>query len=185
MKGKSIKGLILMGGQSTRMGSDKAFVQWQGQTLLEKAIDHLSGITEDIYLSVNAEQYDLLHDEYACIQDRYPDKGPLGGILSALEILKEDLIVLAVDMPNLSAACVKDLIGASKDSSTITCYQYKQAIQPFPSYWPVQLLPKLEQTVLNNHLAMIKFIVAQQPNLIPASDSDLFNNFNRPDDLIE
>jgi molybdopterin-guanine dinucleotide biosynthesis protein A len=185
MKEKSVKCLILIGGQSTRMGSDKAFVQWQGQTLLEKAIDHLSEITEDIYLSVNVEQYDRLHGGYNCIQDRYPDKGPLGGILSALEILQEDLIVLAVDMPNLSATSVKDLISAAKDSNRITCYQYNEAIQPFPSYWPVQVLPKLEQSVLNNRLAMIKFIIEQQPNLISANDNELFKNFNRPDDMIE
>jgi molybdopterin-guanine dinucleotide biosynthesis protein A len=185
MKDTSIKGLILMGGQSTRMGSDKAFVQWQGQTLLEKAIDHLSGITQDIHLSVNTEQYNLLHNEYACIQDRYPDKGPLGGILSALEILQEDLIVLAVDMPNLTARAVKDLISAAKDSETITCYQLKESIQPFPSYWSVRLLPKLEESVLNNRLAMIKFIIAQEPNLISTNDNELFNNFNRPDDMID
>jgi molybdenum cofactor guanylyltransferase len=185
MKQTSIKALILMGGQSTRMGSDKAFVQWHGQTLLEKAIDHLSAITEDIYLSVNAEQYAQLHGEYACIQDRYPDKGPLGGILSALEILQEDLIVLAVDMPNLSARSVKDLISAAKDSETITCCQLKEAIQPFPSYWSVQLLPKLEESVQNNRLRLIKFIVAQQPNLIASNDPELFNNFNRPEDMIE
>lgn len=185
MKEKSIKALILMGGQSTRMGSDKAFVQWQGQTLLEKAIDHLSGITEDIYLSVNAEQYARLHNKHACIQDRYPDKGPLGGILSALETLQENLIVLAVDMPNMSAKCVKDLISAAKDSETITCYQLKESIQPFPSYWSVQLLPKLKQSVQNNHLAMIKFIVAQQPNLIASNVHELFKNFNSPSDLFD
>jgi len=184
MEEKSVKGLIMMGGQSTRMGSDKAFVQWHGQTLLEKAIDHLSGITDDIYLSVNAEQYDLLQDEYACIQDQYPDKGPMGGILSALEKLHEDLIVLAVDMPNLSAANILDLISAAKDFKTITCYQYKDAIQPFPSFWPVQLLPNLEASVLNNRLAMIKFIVAQQPKLITTNSPEQFNNFNRPDDMI-
>ena len=185
MKEKSVKGLILMGGQSTRMGSDKAFVQWQGKTLLEKAIDNLASITEDIYLSVNAEQYAQLHDKHACIQDRYSDKGPLGGILSALETLQEDLIVLAVDMPNLSTWSVKDLISAAKDSNTITCYHYNEAIQPFPSYWPVQVLPKLEQSVLNNRLAVIKFIIEQQPNLISANDAEFFKNFNRPDDMIE
>lgn len=174
-----------MGGQSTRMGSDKAFVQWQGQTLLEKAIDHLSGITEDIYLSVNTEQYARLHNKHACIQDRYPDKGPLGGILSALEILQEDIMVLAVDMPNLTARAVKDLISAAKNSETITCYQLKEAIQPFPSYWSVQLLPKLEQSVMSNRLAMIKFIVEQQPNLITSKEPELFKNFNAPYDLIE
>lgn len=184
MKEKSVKGLILMGGQSSRMGSDKAFVQWHGHTLLEKAIDHLSGITEDIYLSVNAEQNAQLQGEYPCIQDRYPDKGPLGGILSALEILQEDLIVLAVDMPNLNDRSVKDLISAAKDSNTITCYQLKESTQPFPSYWSIQLLPRLEESVQNNHLAMIKFIVEQKPNLIASIDPELFNNFNRPEDLI-
>lgn len=167
------------------MGSDKAFVEWQGQTFLQKAIDHLSGITVDIYLSVNAEQFAQLHQQYACIQDQYSDRGSLGGILSALELIKNDLIVVAVDMPKMNTASTKELINAAKDSNTITCYQVMESIQPFPSYWPFQLLTKLEESVLNNRLSVIEFIIEQEPKLITSKEPELFQNFNAPSDMVD
>lgn len=183
MSKSSVKGLILMGGQSIRMGTDKAFVLWQGKTLLERVIENLSGNIDDIYLSVNADQYEVLNSSYNCILDKYPDKGPLAGILSALETLHEDVIVLAVDMPNLDGKTIENLMNLTGETETVTCYNYEEAIQPFPSYWPIQLLSKIESRIQQDHLSVIKLIQDSQPKLISLEDIKSFKNFNSPSDL--
>ena len=181
MPEKDVKGLILMGGQSIRMGTDKAFVQWQGKTLLERSIENLSGITEDIYLSVNTDQHEALNDSYNCILDKYPDKGPLSGILSALETLNDDLIVLAVDMPEVNHSMLCRLIS---NSTKVRAYQSQEnQWEPLPSFWPKTITEILSSYFSSNRLSINGFLKTHGETVISNTNSNSFKNLNSPDDL--
>ena len=65
---------ILMGGESRRMGRDKAFVEWKGKTLLEHLYQELFSYSNNIILSVNHEQYHKLKKHYQCILDERTKK---------------------------------------------------------------------------------------------------------------
>ncbi len=170
-----------MGGPSSRMGSDKAFVAYRDQTLLNHCLHHLEAITSEIYLSVNADQFEMLHGQYNCIQDRYPDKGPMGGILSALEALDDDLIVLAVDMPEVSYSMLHRLVS---NSSKVKAYQQEGNLwEPLPSFWPKTITSTLSSYFLKNQLSLNGFLSNYGHAVISETDPDSFKNLNSPSDL--
>jgi len=110
---RKLYGLVLAGGQSRRMGRDKALLQRDGQTQLHLAVELLQGVTEKQFVSTRAEQQDdAERQRYPQIVDRYDDIGPIAGIWSALETHQEvDWLVLACDLPNLDRQTLDHLIG--------------------------------------------------------------------------
>jgi molybdenum cofactor guanylyltransferase len=98
-------GVVLAGGQSTRMGRDKALLEWHGRPLLERQLEALrsSGVDE---LRVSGER-----PGYHGIVDTQPGLGPLGGLAGIADVLSEDadLLVIPVDMPLLGAALLRRL----------------------------------------------------------------------------
>lgn len=184
MPSSEVKGLVLMGGKSSRMGTDKAFVEWEGKTLLQQAIDRLHEVTPDIYLSVNQRQYDLFNEEHQCISDKYIDKGPLGGILSALEHLQTDIIVLAVDMPALSVEPLQNLLNRGSATGSLIAHRDNSGFwQPLPSYWPQKSIIILKQAISENDYSLNQLLQIHGQSIKTPLDKSAFLNMNRPEDL--
>src|SRR6188474_498182 len=109
-------GVVLCGGQSSRMGSDKGLLVLNNKTWTQKAIDTLSNFQIPIVISVNKNQY---HD-YSLIfpaDTLIPDDptlqlhGPLCGLLSVnLKYPEEDLLIVACDMPLMDTEFIKQLL---------------------------------------------------------------------------
>lgn len=108
-------GIILCGGQSSRMGSDKGLLKLEAKTWAQSAIDKLVTLEIPVKVSVNHHQL----NEYAEVfstEDLITDAstldvhGPLLGVLSAhLQYPSEDLFVFACDMPLMEPALLKEL----------------------------------------------------------------------------
>ena len=81
-----VYGLVLAGGESRRMGSDKALLLNDGETQLARAVRLLQAHTEKVFVSARVSQSgDSERNRFPQILDRYQDMGPLAGILSAME----------------------------------------------------------------------------------------------------
>src|SRR5438045_208943 len=106
--------VILAGGKSSRMGRDKAFLEIGGQTLLARQIQLVRAIgANEIFIS-GREGPD--YSDFGCqvLKDRFHDAGPLAGIESALTAISTPLVlVLAVDLPDMSATFLKQLFLCS------------------------------------------------------------------------
>lgn len=101
-------GVVLAGGRSSRMGQDKAMIEIDGRTLLDRALDALQPHVNDLLVVGDPERYG--HVGPFVFPDDVPGIGPLGGISTALHYALHDrLIVLAVDMPNVNAALLQRL----------------------------------------------------------------------------
>jgi molybdopterin-guanine dinucleotide biosynthesis protein A len=88
---------VLAGGQSTRMGADKAFVQLEGRTLLAHALALAKSVTSDVRIVGSAEKFAAFGE---VVEDEFPQHGPLAGIHAALRASSSELnLMLAVDMP--------------------------------------------------------------------------------------
>jgi molybdopterin-guanine dinucleotide biosynthesis protein A len=109
-------GVILCGGQSTRMGSDKGLLKLHANTWTQTAIDKVSELQIPVVVSVNNEQY----VDYSSIfppqqlitdNDSLKMKGPLCGILSVhIQHPQEDILILACDMPLMETELLKELM---------------------------------------------------------------------------
>jgi molybdopterin-guanine dinucleotide biosynthesis protein MobB len=98
-----VSAVILAGGKSERMGADKARLPWRdGRTLLERMAGCL-GHLDEVLLSVGSEEQAHEKNEklsLPVVVDRYPDRGPLGGLYSALLACRGDwLLAVSCDLP--------------------------------------------------------------------------------------
>ena len=183
MSRRDFAGVILMGGKSTRMGTDKAFVQWKGKTMLDHAFATLRQVTSNVHLSVNQEQYRKLHTAFDCIEDIYPEKGPMGGILSALEYLQKDILVIGVDMPNVNATALDKILEQRNTSRSVIAYRDGQHWHPLPSFWSIDLAKDLKTTIYSKDVSLQRVLDKHGKALDVTLGSTIFLNINSPGNL--
>jgi molybdopterin-guanine dinucleotide biosynthesis protein A len=107
-------GIILAGGQSRRMGINKALIEFQDQTLIERAVNTLRSVCGEIVVVANdPERY--THLGLTIVPDSVPDFGPLAGLHAGLSAMRSELgVVVAVDMPFLNPALIRAMIAAAE-----------------------------------------------------------------------
>src|SRR5438034_11030300 len=94
-----VSGFVLAGGKSTRMGQDKALLDWHGQTLLNHMVNLLRAVADQVHV-VGRDH----------LPDHWPGLGPLSGIATGLETgLTDANLFVAVDLPHLTKDFLKYL----------------------------------------------------------------------------
>ncbi len=83
---RNLRGYVLAGGASSRFGSDKALVELQGKSMLARTAGLLANVCGTV--AIVAQKNKLKDSSTETIADRWPGEGPLGGILTALLLLK-------------------------------------------------------------------------------------------------
>jgi len=102
---------ILAGGRSRRMGRDKAFLPVGGRPVIERVIERIAPLSDDLILITN-EPVPYRYLGQRLVGDVAPGKGSLGGIYTALHAAHYDhCLVVACDMPFLNPDLLRYLIG--------------------------------------------------------------------------
>lgn len=111
--------IILSGGKSSRMGTNKALLKFREKTNIERIKDELQHVFDDIILVTNdPETYQFL--DIKMVTDQYPGSGPLAGIHAGLEASDfEENFVVACDMPFVSAELASSLVKALKHHDAV------------------------------------------------------------------
>ena len=113
--GRGVTGIILAGGLSRRLGRDKAVEPIDGQPLVGRVMDALSGIADELVVVVNTPQRGRelpLRDSAVVAVDIYPNAGSLGGIFTGLSSASNQWgIVVACDMPFLNLDLLSYLLS--------------------------------------------------------------------------
>jgi len=135
-------GYVLAGGRSSRMGTEKALVQFAGEPLLVHALRILrnAGLSASI-----AGAHSPLEGFAPVVPDSEPDRGPLGGICDALDATKTRWAVfLPVDLPLLPASLVTYLLEEAQEPGTVvTVATLNGFTQTFPAVVDKLTLPGL------------------------------------------
>ncbi len=99
----NISGVILAGGSSKRLnGMIKAKIVIDGRTIISRIIDTMNELFGEIIIVTNTPDEFKEYNAYKIIGDKFLNKGPLGGIHSAMNICSSDaLFIVAGDMPLL------------------------------------------------------------------------------------
>ena len=114
---RELTAFILAGGNSTRMGTDKAFVMLDGRTLLARALEVCRTITSEVRIVGDGKKFAPFA---LVVEDVFPGCGPLAGIHAALQASQTDLnVVLAVDLPFVSPALLHFLVAQARESGAI------------------------------------------------------------------
>lgn len=105
-------GYVLVGGNSSRMGRDKALLPWHGTTMAQAVAEAVRTAAGSVALVGNPRRHG--HLGYSVVPDMYAGEGPLGGILTAIENSAADWnLIVACDMPALSAGFLGQLLAAA------------------------------------------------------------------------
>lgn len=120
-----LNGLILTGGYSRRMGQDKALIDIDGTTLLDRTHDLLKTFVEQVYVSIRRDQVnETKRAQYPLIIDQIGHSGPIAGILSAGDYDPNYAwLVVACDMPFLDGDTIDQLIDARNPERAATLFQ--------------------------------------------------------------
>jgi molybdenum cofactor guanylyltransferase len=105
-----ISAAILAGGQSSRMGANKALMQVGGRPIVERVIDQVRPLADDLVLIANTAT-DYAHLGLPIFPDLLPGRGPLGGLYTAItQAQHAHTLVTSCDLPFLSPSLLRFLI---------------------------------------------------------------------------
>lgn len=112
---------ILAGGKSSRMGTDKGLLNLNEETFVKRIENTLKLITPDVFVITSNEEYSI--QKLNCIQDVFPNKGPVGGIHSALNHSdNENIIIVSCDAPLVSIEFWQWLIQEHQKSNSVIIF---------------------------------------------------------------
>ncbi|MDR7211120.1 molybdenum cofactor guanylyltransferase [Flavobacterium piscis] len=175
---------ILCGGKSSRMQSEKGLVLFQDKPFIEHIIHAILPITENILFVTNSKEYDYL--PYSKITDIIADKGPLGGIYSALSNSETEFnLILSCDIPLISTQLLTELISKHNEEAEITVFATESRLHPLIGIYSKKLLPIIKDTIEADDLKMMNFLAKVPHQIIKIEESENFHltNINSVDEL--
>ena len=138
---KDITGIILAGGKSSRMGSDKGFLKLNGYTFMSHIIKAIKPIVNTIIIVSNNSDYDEFGHKR--VEDIIEDTGPLAGLYSGLYHSEtENNLVLSCDVPLINSAVLIKLIEGFDDSYDVIQLQSQNKTMPLIALYKKECLHK-------------------------------------------
>lgn len=188
MMPEDIVGCVLAGGQSTRMGQDKALLTLGGVPMIGRAVALLRSVFREVIVaSDRREAYAFL--DVPIVPDIVKQCGPLGGIHAALKFTHADAVfVLACDMPFVPAELVRSITHAGTNS-TAAVPVMEGRVHPLCGVYPRSTLPAIEQALKTGRYALVNVLEELQATLIPLTPElpfyapHILDNLNRAEDL--
>ena len=177
-------GIILAGGKSTRMGTDKGLLMLNGKTFISHICESLKPITGDNIIIVSSNtDYDFLG--YTRIEDLISDKGPVGGIYTGLKHSKTKMnIVLSVDVPFVTSDLLEWLLIMHADSFMVTQLQENDKTTPLIAVYDRSMRIILGEAIAGNQLKLRSVVeeVDHQTLEVPEKWSRQTLNINTQED---
>ena len=178
--------VILAGGQSSRMGTDKAVITLGGERLIDILINRFANKADRLFLSASTSYgtgLDIISDDPA-----FPD-GPVGGIFSVAVALRKlqpaisGFVTIPVDAPHAPT----DLIRRLMASGSCAVAQDQLRIQPAFAYWHCDVVDSIRANYGQaDKTPSLRWLAAKADAVaVTWPDDRLFLNINRPQDLID
>ncbi|MCB9079718.1 MAG: molybdenum cofactor guanylyltransferase [Anaerolineaceae bacterium] len=180
---------VLAGGQSKRMGQDKAFLAVGGQPVIERVLDRVRPLTDDLFISTNSPEK---YQGYGLrlVGDIYPDKAALGGLYTAIHAAQHHhVLVVACDMPFLNTDLLRHLIDLAGSADVIAPLINPPQPETMHAVYSKACLEPIERRLLQNRLKIIGFFEDVAVRYLEAAeiaafdpDFHAFINMNTPAD---
>jgi len=179
---------ILAGGKSTRMGADKAFVVFDGRTLLARALAVARAVTSDVRIVGDAGKFAAFAP---VVEDVFRGCGPLGGIHAAQRASAAELnLMLAVDVPFVSAGLLEFLIARARSSAAVVTVARVGGWQPLCAVYRREFA-EVAETALREGRYRIDALFEIVPTLVISEEelgvagfsSAMFRNLNTREEV--
>jgi molybdopterin-guanine dinucleotide biosynthesis protein A len=182
--------VLLAGGRSTRMGRDKAALIFAGQRLWCRQLALLQSLGASQVLISGPLDGAYGDSGVQIIPDAEPGLGPLAGVAATMkQISTPFLLVLAIDLPAMSAEFLARLVREAIEKNTGIVPEHDGRFEPLAAIYPTESRSLIERLLRGERRSLQNFVrCAIEQSLarslaISEEDLMLFRNVNRPEDL--
>ncbi len=180
-----LNGLVLAGGRSRRMGTDKDLIKWNGREHRYWVADMLNKFCGEVYISCRPEQAKDVDAAYKPLPDTFLNMGPIGGILSALRSQGDKAwLVVACDLPLLDEKSLGFLIENRNTEKVATTYEspFDGLPEPLITIWePKSYLVLLNFLGIGNTYPQ-KILINSDTLILKPKNPEALMNVNTPED---
>jgi molybdopterin-guanine dinucleotide biosynthesis protein A len=181
-----VHGLILAGGASSRKKRDKAALEYEGRSQLDRAHELASRHVARVYVSVReAQARDPARARYPLIVDAVAGEGPIVGIRSALASQKDAAwLVLACDLPFLTDAALEQLLAERDPAALATAFRsaHDGLPEPLCAVWEPAAAAALGAYQAGGGLCPRKFLMRHTVRVLEPRDRRALDNVNTPEE---
>ncbi len=186
----SISVAILAGGQSSRMGTNKAFVRVGGQPIIERIIGRVRGLGEELTIVANTPG-EYVHLGLPTYSDLIPGKGPLGGLYTAISLARYDYVLaVSCDQPFLNVELLQSLIDKRAGFDVVVPLAKDGYPQSMHAIYEKGCVEAIRKNLKADKLKMIGFFPEVRVCEVAGEEIDRidperysFLNVNSPEDL--
>ncbi len=184
-----LKGLILCGGKSSRMGRDKSTLLFNGIPFFEKIARELDDLDLPVVLSCRSDQKEVINSGRNILLDNSKAEGPMKGMHSAYQQHpKQSWLVLTVDMVNVDSGLLSLLIQNRKPDAKATVFDISEPNEktfpvPFPGIYEPAFFTDMEKKIEKGQFSIRQIILQSDAKLLPCPYPEKMKNINRPQDL--
>jgi len=181
-----ITAIILAGGQSKRMGTDKALMELEGMTMLETVVKLCKNSCDKILISSNNPEHGKFG--FSVVVDEIKHCGPIGGLYSALRKSETDWnFIISVDSPFVEPLFLNFLISEIKDSDAVVPIHDKGK-EPLIALYHKNCTSEIEKRIQAGNFKMHDLVTSLNTKLVDSEKwlekyPKIFQNINRPGDL--
>ena len=180
----SITGVVLSGGESSRMGEDKSIMLIGEQAMIKYSLEALKPFCKEVFISTNKEGHKSF--QYPTISDEYKKIGPIAGIHSALKNANTDFVmILPCDSPMVKKEFVKFLILQIKQNTKAIVPKYDNNLEPLFAIYHQSILPIVELQIKSKDYKLVNLLSKVDVETIEVKDRSCFVNINTPEDYKE
>lgn len=165
-------GFVLVGGQSRRMGRDKALLPWKSGVLVEEIAAKAAAVAGTVTLIGNPARY--AHLNFPCIPDMRSGFGPLSGIETALAAGHGELnLILACDMPEVETAHLERLMTIATESGEkcVVTADASGFIHPLCAVYRTGCLEAVESALDDGRLKLMSLVQDLHAKVVSVADS--------------
>jgi len=180
----NITGIILAGGKSSRMGTDKGFVLFNNKPFIQFSIDALNPLVSKIFIVSDNPDYDVFGLKR--VNDLTKNSGPVAGIYSGLEASTTPYnLVLSCDVPLISSQVLQKLINAIDDDTEIIQIESQGKSMPLIALYKKTVARSFKESLNQNEKRLRVAVNTCKVKTVVLEKDDEFTtlNVNSPNEL--
>jgi molybdenum cofactor guanylyltransferase len=172
-------GLVLIGGKSSRMGREKAMLEYHDEPEWKRVLALLQTQTTKAFISVNPDQAKS-YDGVPQVLDSWDSIGPMNGVASAFgEFPAVAWIVVACDMPNLNGELIQQLVKARNPNCDATVFMdADERLEPLCAIYEPTVVEGVLDSILREDYSLFRCLEQQHIERVPLENTQALKNIN-------
>lgn len=182
-------GVVLCGGESKRMKTDKALLEYQNQPQWKTVSKMLQPFCKKTVISINENQWESWAKNetknFIIDEEKYKNHGPISGILSVTDKFPNNgLMILGTDFPFIKFKNLVQLHNQRSKSFDAVCFEKDGFLQPLTSIIEKEAVYKLNEFFANGNDSLRQFLGEIKTKIIPVNGENFLENINTEADFL-